>query len=80
MDLHQKAEVLLKLHHQPQPVIFVNAWDAATARIVADLGFPAIATSSAAIAFAEGFPDGQAIRAIACSRTSRRLPAASISR
>jgi 2-methylisocitrate lyase-like PEP mutase family enzyme len=61
MDQHQKAAALLKLHHQPQPLIFVNAWDAASARIVADLGFPAVATTSAGIAFAEGFPDGQAI-------------------
>ena len=61
MDLHQKAAALLKLHHQPQPLVFVNAWDAASARIVAELGFPAVATTSAGIAFAEGFPDGQAI-------------------
>lgn len=61
MTLHQKAEALLKLHHQPQPVVFVNAWDAASACIVAELGFPAVATTSAGIAFAEGFPDGQAI-------------------
>jgi len=61
MDLHQKAAALLKLHHQPQPLVFVNAWDAASARIVAALGFPAVATTSAGIAFAEGFPDGQAI-------------------
>jgi 2-methylisocitrate lyase-like PEP mutase family enzyme len=61
MDLRQKAEVLRKLHHQPQPLVFVNAWDAASARIVAELGFPAVATTSAGIAFAEGFPDGQAI-------------------
>lgn len=61
MDLHQKAAELLKLHHQPQPLIFVNAWDAASARIVAALGFPAVATTSAGIAFSEGFPDGQAI-------------------
>lgn len=46
MDLHQKASALLKLHHQPQPVVFVNAWDAASARIVAELGFPAVATTT----------------------------------
>lgn len=60
-DLHHKAAALLKLHHQPQPLVFVNAWDAASARIVEELGFPAVATTSAGIAFAEGFPDGQAI-------------------
>jgi len=38
-----------------------NVWDAASARIVEELGAPAVATSSAAIAWLEGFPDGQYI-------------------
>ncbi|HEY5350543.1 MAG TPA: isocitrate lyase/phosphoenolpyruvate mutase family protein [Candidatus Lustribacter sp.] len=61
MNQRDKAEALRKLHHQPQPVVFVNAWDAASARIVAALDFPAIATTSAGIAYVEGFPDGQAV-------------------
>jgi 2-methylisocitrate lyase-like PEP mutase family enzyme len=61
MNLHDKAEVLRKLHHQPQPVVFVNAWDGTTARIITGLGFPAVATTSAGIAYVDGFPDGQAI-------------------
>ena len=40
-----------------------NAWDVASARIVQETGFPAIATTSAGIAFAQGFPDGQKIPA-----------------
>ena len=61
MNQRDKAEVLRKLHHQPQPLVFVNVWDAASARIVASVGFPAVATTSAGIAYVEGFPDGQAI-------------------
>lgn len=61
MNQRDKAEALRKLHHQPQPVVFVNAWDAASARIIASLDFPAIATTSAGIAYVAGFPDGQAI-------------------
>jgi 2-methylisocitrate lyase-like PEP mutase family enzyme len=61
MNLHEKAVALRELHHQPQPVVFVNAWDAASARIIASLDFPAVATTSAGIAYVEGFPDGQAI-------------------
>jgi 2-methylisocitrate lyase-like PEP mutase family enzyme len=38
-----------------------NAWDAATARILEEAGFPAIATTSAGIAFMRGYPDGQRI-------------------
>jgi 2-methylisocitrate lyase-like PEP mutase family enzyme len=61
MNLHDKAMVLRKLHHQPQPVVFVNAWDGASARIVESLDFPAIATTSAGVAYVDGYPDGQAI-------------------
>jgi len=61
VNQHEKALALRKLHHQPQPVVFVNVWDAASARIVAALDFPALATTSAGIAYVEGFPDGQAI-------------------
>ena len=64
--------MLRALHHQPKPLVFVNAWDGASARIVESLGFPAIATTSAGIAYVDGFPDGQAISRDGCSRTSRR--------
>lgn len=61
MNQREKAAVLRKLHHQPHPVVFVNAWDGASARIIESLHFPAIATTSAGIAYVDGFPDGQAI-------------------
>lgn len=41
--------------------MLVNAWDAATARIIEKAGSQAIATTSAGIAFASGYPDGQKI-------------------
>jgi 2-methylisocitrate lyase-like PEP mutase family enzyme len=47
------------LHHGSQPLILINAWDAASAAMVEHCGLPAIATSSAAMANALGFPDGQ---------------------
>ena len=55
----QKALHLLELHHGPQPLILINAWDAASAAMIEHCGLPAIATSSAALANALGFPDGQ---------------------
>jgi 2-methylisocitrate lyase-like PEP mutase family enzyme len=61
MNLPEKAAVLRKLHHQPHPLVFVNAWDGASARIIESLNFPAIATTSAGVAYVAGFPDGQAI-------------------
>jgi len=57
----EKAEKLRKLHHGPKILALPNAWDAVSARILEELGYPAIATSSAAVAFALGYPDGQRI-------------------
>ncbi len=42
-------------------LILPNAWDAASARVLEQTGFPAIATASAPIAFARGFTDGEEI-------------------
>ncbi|HYL61145.1 MAG TPA: isocitrate lyase/phosphoenolpyruvate mutase family protein [Candidatus Methylomirabilis sp.] len=56
-----KAEALRKLHHGPRLLALANAWDVASARILEELGHLAIATSSAAIAFSLGYPDGQRI-------------------
>lgn len=52
------AERLRALHAGPGPLLLVNAWDAATARIVETLGFPAVATTSSGVSNAEGVPDG----------------------
>ena len=38
-----------------------NAWDCASARIFEEAGFPAIATTSAGVAFSLGYPDGEQI-------------------
>ncbi len=42
-------------------LVLPNAWDVASARIFEEAGFPAIATTSAGIAFSLGYPDGQRI-------------------
>jgi 2-methylisocitrate lyase-like PEP mutase family enzyme len=59
LTLAQKASRLLELHHGSQPLVLINAWDAASAAMIEHCGLPAIATSSAAMANALGFPDGQ---------------------
>jgi 2-methylisocitrate lyase-like PEP mutase family enzyme len=53
-----KAEKLRSLHKGPGILVLPNAWDAATARIFEAEGFPAIATTSAGVAAALGYPDG----------------------
>jgi 2-methylisocitrate lyase-like PEP mutase family enzyme len=57
----QKAEQFRKLHHGPKMLVLANAWDVVGARILEECGHPAIATSSAAVAFSRGYPDGQRI-------------------
>ena len=57
----EKAEHLRKLHHGPRILLLPNAWDVVSARILEESGSSAIATSSAAVAFSLGYPDGQRI-------------------
>jgi 2-methylisocitrate lyase-like PEP mutase family enzyme len=49
------------LHDGRKILVLPNAWDVASARIFEEAGFPAIGTSSAGVAFALGYPDGQKI-------------------
>jgi 2-methylisocitrate lyase-like PEP mutase family enzyme len=55
-----KAAVLLALHAGPGFVL-PNAWDAGSARVLEQVGFPAVATTSAGIAWSCGLPDGGAL-------------------
>src|SRR2546429_4611211 len=57
----EKAEQFRKLHHGPRMLVLANAWDVVSARILEECSHPAIATSSAAVAFSRGYPDGQRI-------------------
>jgi 2-methylisocitrate lyase-like PEP mutase family enzyme len=58
---NNKAIQFRQLHRGPGVLILPNAWDVASARIFEDVGFPAVATTSAGIAFSLGYPDGQRI-------------------
>jgi 2-methylisocitrate lyase-like PEP mutase family enzyme len=60
MNHREKAERFHALHKSP--FIIANAWDAGSARILAGLGFQAIATSSGACAGTLGRRDGQVTR------------------
>ena len=55
-----KAAALLALH-SGSGFVLPNAWDAGSARILEQVGFPAIATTSAGIAWSCGVPDGGAL-------------------
>src|SRR5437867_7532411 len=58
-----KAERLRALHHWPPILVLPNASDAARARVFEAEGFPAIATTSAGVAAAIGYPDGGVVPA-----------------
>lgn len=61
MSQADKAERFRKLHEGPEVLVLPNAWDAASAAVMADAGAKAVATSSAAVAWAYGYPDGDVL-------------------
>lgn len=70
--LRAKAETFATLHEGPEILVLPNCWDAGSAKILADAGFPAIATTSAGVAFAHGYADGHVIsRDEMCAEVAR---------
>lgn len=59
-SLAERAARLQALHHRERPLLLPNAWDATSARVLADAGFSALASSSAAVAGALGGADHDA--------------------
>lgn len=68
------SQLFRSLHQGPEILLLPNAWDAGSARLIESLGAKAIATTSAGLAWASGYADGNllpedrligAIRAIA---------------
>jgi 2-methylisocitrate lyase-like PEP mutase family enzyme len=49
------------LHRGPELLLLANAWDGGSARLIESLGARAIATTSAGVAWAHGYPDGDAL-------------------
>lgn len=55
----ERAERFRALHARPGAFVIPNPWDVGTARILASLGFEALATTSAGLAFSLGRRDGE---------------------
>ena len=55
----QKVEAFRALHARPQAFIIPNPWDVGTARMLAKIGFEALATTSAGYAFSAGVQDNR---------------------
>lgn len=59
MSQAKKAKEFAALHVKGNPLILYNAWDAGSAKAIADAGAKAIATSSWSVAAAQGYSDGE---------------------
>ena len=55
----EKAVQFRGFHKGPPLLVLPNAWDAASARIIEQAGFRAIATTSSGVAASLGYSDGQ---------------------
>ena len=68
-----KGETLQALHRRQGIFVIPNPWDAGSAKLLAHVGFEALATTSAGLAFSLGKPDGSAVvtreEALANART-----------
>jgi 2-methylisocitrate lyase-like PEP mutase family enzyme len=58
----EKASRFLSLHHGERPLLLPNPWDQGSARLLASLGFAALATTSSGYAATLGRPDGSVTR------------------
>lgn len=58
-ELKEKAAAFRDTHFGGDMVLLPNAWDHASAALMVEAGFPVIATTSAGIALARGYPDGE---------------------
>lgn len=61
MNQAEKARAFAALHVPGDPVILFNAWDAGSAKAVAEAGARAIATGSWSVAAAHGFVDAEGL-------------------
>ncbi|GAB3188099.1 isocitrate lyase/PEP mutase family protein [Nesterenkonia suensis] len=75
-ELAERAETLLRLHHQDAPVILPTAWDVWSARLIADAGFEALTVGSHPLADSLGAADGEAMSLAQALEAVSRITAA----
>ncbi|MBV8189403.1 MAG: isocitrate lyase/phosphoenolpyruvate mutase family protein [Alphaproteobacteria bacterium] len=61
MNQVEKAERFAEMHVKGSPLLLYNAWDAGSAKAIAEAGAKAVATSSWSVAAAQGYDDGEEI-------------------
>jgi 2-methylisocitrate lyase-like PEP mutase family enzyme len=67
------ADALRALHLPGHPLVLPNAWDITSARLVEEAGFPAVATSSAAVARSIGSEDHEAMSSEQALDAAKRI-------
>ena len=58
----EKADLLLKYHHDKEILVLLNSWDTGSSKLIEACGYKAIATTSMGIAASLGYPDCQVIQ------------------
>ena len=71
-----RADLFRSLHVRGRPLVLFNAWDAGSARAIAESGAPAIATGSWSVAAANGYADGERLPLQLAVDNLRRIVAA----
>lgn len=71
--LQRPRTAFARLHDQVTPLLLPNAWDYASAAVLAAQGFPAVGTTSLGVAAAAGLPDGAAATVEENLALARRL-------
>lgn len=72
----ERAALFHRLHVPGQPLLLLNVWDVASARVVAAQGAAALATSSSAVAESLGYADGEALPLVEVLWVVRRIAGA----
>ncbi|MEO6837775.1 MAG: isocitrate lyase/phosphoenolpyruvate mutase family protein [Ginsengibacter sp.] len=57
----EKGKILNELHHNGKLLILPNVWEVSGAVMLENVGYPAVATSSSAVAWSNGYNDGEKI-------------------
>jgi len=69
----QKRAEIFQALHKGEGFLLPNCWNGGSARIFEEAGYPAIGTTSAGIAYAMGFPDGEAVLLNEVIRITREI-------
>ncbi len=75
MNAVERAQLFTSLHVKGDPLVLFNAWDAGSAKAVAEIGAKAVATGSWSVAAADGYIDQEEIPLDAVLANLRRIVA-----